>query len=1756
MRGAPPTLSEEAYSIAMTTEAIYVPCEYLVQYQSDSVWGQLPNLHPELPELTLDAHNGRAEVVTYPTCENHQYTVRAVPNEGWRFTGWSDGSTDTVHTVTVDDDMTLQAWFERIIDTTNYYVYFNFENEDEDTVWTLPAANQYGTWHLGSARSIAGYRGLYALIEEGHEANWHTLYAYTRVFLPAGMYIYHYDSENSDNNVSLALVPDSVDLPNGLIVDGHAGFPENHIDVWGTLNSFDVSDSGFYKLVVKWQWTGTDRDCNIGGVVDNILLEKSDSVVIEPCDNSYWEMMHGSVEGYGTFTYGDSVTLTAIPDRGYHFSDWGDGDTNQVRRFAARVCKKVCAHFDPDTFFVTVDTVGFHGRVVSMCSADYAGGLIDCNESGENVHSVPTYGYVRVEIAPDSGYLFFAWQDGSTDNPRTIRIYAEDWTIKPIMVEENNFISTMVIDFENVDEDSLWVFQNGDYVNRWVIDTAARSNGNRGLYVSNDNGITNNYEDIHSEVFAYRTIYLDSGNYNCSFDWRCYGEFYNLGSAYDYMTFGIWTNDGNAELFNGGNFGGQNEWKRRFCIFNIPQSGNYRLQFIWRSDNTICYPPAAAVDSIVFRKVENLDWVMINATCGENGSVEGGGYQRIGDTVTLRAIPRENFHLRGWENGDTSTVRRFVATAECGYTEYHAEFAPDTFTVTIAPSEMYTATGAGVYVVDSYYGTLPTVTVNITPIPGYVFLQWADGNTEFPRTIVLDRDTVLDPVVVPIDSVYVRQRLLGTGFEDVADDSNWTLLNGSQTNAWVIGMAAQSEGYRGLYISKNGGLSNSYDEYAASNTYAYRTVHLTAGAYLYSYDWRCYAERNYDYLRVMVYSGSTTLVVGEGLPGGGIPIDGGEQLVDRSDWQTKKGTFTVQEDGDYKIVFHWRNDYSVCHNPAAAVDNIRLQRLVPIEDCDYVPPAVDVYRSICVDDSTMFLGTVYHENGSYTVHSDYRTYDDTLYTLHLTVNSPVHEAMTDTACEEYSWNGLAYATSGEYTFPHTDVSGCLQVDTLHLTVNHAVHEATTDVACETYTWNGSAYTVSGDYIYTHIDANGCTQVDTLHLTINNPVHNATTDVACETYAWNGSAYTVSGEYRYTHLDANGCTQVDTLHLTVNHALHEATTDFACETHLWNGTWRTASGLYTYTHPDANGCTQVDTLHLTVNHAVHEATVDTACETHFWNGTWRSESGNYTYTHPDANGCTQVDTLHLTINNPVHVATTEVACVTYLWNGLWRSASGVYTYAHLDMNNCTQVDTLHLTINNPVHAAYTETACETYLWNSVWRSASGDYTYIHPDANGCTQVDTLHLTINNPVHEAYADTACETYTWNGSTYTASGNYTYSHADANGCTQVDTMHLTINNPVHVAYSEAACETYTWNGVSRTTSGVYTYSHADANGCTQVDTLHLTINNPVHAAYTNIECETYTWNGTAYTVSGEYTYSHADANGCNHVDTLHLTINNPVHEVYADTACETYTWNGSDYTASGDYTYGHPDANGCTQIDTMHLTIHMPVHAVYADTACELYTWEGSVYTATGDYTFTLIDSNGCTQVDTLHLTIHNSTAGDTAITGCDSIVWNEIAYIESATVNYTTLNVFGCDSAVTVYLTVNHSVAAEDSLTLDSSQLPYDYQGISITDSGDYTVTLATSEGCDSTVTLHVSVNQTGIAEIGDLQLVVYPNPTEGVVTIETPVVGEIAVEVFDVTGRVVLSSGQRKVDFSMLPSGTYTMRITMPNATAIRKVVRR
>jgi hypothetical protein len=315
------------------------------------------------------------------------------------------------------------------------------------------------------------------------------------------------------------------------------------------------------------------------------------------------------------------------------------------------------------------------------------------------------------------------------------------------------------------------------------------------------------------------------------------------------------------------------------------------------------------------------------------------------------------------------------------------------------------------------------------------------------------------------------------------------------------------------------------------------------------------------------------------------------------------------------------------------------------------------------------------------------------------------------------------------------------------------------------------------------------------------------------------------------------------------------------------------------------------------------------------------------------------------------------------------------------------------------------------------------------------------------------------------------------------------------------------------------------------------------------------TYTWNNwvvnnVAFTpnITKTYTVNGTDANGCKGTDQVVVTVNQPLINAGADqticsgqqatltaTGATSYTWtsgisNSTPFTptATQTYTVSGTDVNGCSGSDAVTVTLvaQPTVNAGQNLTICagdsvqltatgaSTYAWSsgtqnGGYFTPTSSQTLQVIGSAGgaCTDTDDLQITVNQGSASTQTISGLNSLTLNGQTY----------------------------------------------------TSSGTYTQVIPNQAGCDSTITLNLTMNYTGIEEHNSNFISIFPNPTTTnvVVTIPKEMIGQ-RYTLVSATGKVlaneIIKHATTTINLDQFAQGTYFLQIgTLKNPSKIVKL---
>jgi hypothetical protein len=216
-------------------------------------------------------------------------------------------------------------------------------------------------------------------------------------------------------------------------------------------------------------------------------------------------------------------------------------------------------------------------------------------------------------------------------------------------------------------------------------------------------------------------------------------------------------------------------------------------------------------------------------------------------------------------------------------------------------------------------------------------------------------------------------------------------------------------------------------------------------------------------------------------------------------------------------------------------------------------------------------------------------------------------------------------------------------------------------------------------------------------------------------------------------------------------------------------------------------------------------------------------------------------------------------------------------------------------------------------------------------------------------------------------------------------------------------------------------------------------------------------------------------------------------------------------------------------------------------------QVYTENGFNVNEAGVYNQTLQTVNGCDSIVTLTLNVNPIYNINLSTIICEgySVDINGLEISEAGVYTQNLTSVNGCDSIVTLTVSVNPTFDTTINATINTGETYAEF-GFNESEAGTYVQNLQTEAGCDSTITLVLSVNSSLLeAEIEEISF--YPNPTDSKVNFSQAIE---KVEVIDLTGKTILTfTNVKTINIESLPSGAYYLLLTNDEKTIMQKVIK-
>jgi hypothetical protein len=474
----------------------------------------------------------------------------------------------------------------------------------------------------------------------------------------------------------------------------------------------------------------------------------------------------------------------------------------------------------------------------------------------------------------------------------------------------------------------------------------------------------------------------------------------------------------------------------------------------------------------------------------------------------------------------------------------------------------------------------------------------------------------------------------------------------------------------------------------------------------------------------------------------------------------------------------------------------------------------------------------------------------------------------------------------------------------------------------------------------------------------------------------------------------------------------------------------------------------------------------------------------------AGSCTSRDTATIFISRGDSIYQTRLICPAHsvIVGSSVYTTTGLYRDTLMSLRGCRDslvVSNVILTSSVVVDQTISLCPGGSYRINAHTYSTAGLYhdTIVIPGS--CDSIVNTTLIILPTSSHTVNATICsnQTYLFNGVLRNVTGTYLDTFVNYVGCDSIETLNLTVNRTTTATISAAICPggSYLFNGVLRTVAGSYLDTFSNSVACDSVVTLNLTVLPTSVATISASICPggSYVFNGVVLTVAGTYLDTLVNYVGCDSFLTLNLSARATSTGSITTSICPggSFIFNGSVVTTAGTYLDTLTNAAGCDSVVTLNLTIRPTSTGTITTSICagRSYLFNGINRTAAGVYLDTFANYVGCDSVVTLNLSIRPTSTGTISASICSgtSYLFNGVnrtlagAYLDTFT------NYVGCDSVVTLNLTVLPTSSRAFSVNLCPGG-SYFYNGVNRTVTGTYLDTFTNYLGCDSVVTLNLLI----------------------------------------------------------------------------------
>lgn len=276
-------------------------------------------------------------------------------------------------------------------------------------------------------------------------------------------------------------------------------------------------------------------------------------------------------------------------------------------------------------------------------------------------------------------------------------------------------------------------------------------------------------------------------------------------------------------------------------------------------------------------------------------------------------------------------------------------------------------------------------------------------------------------------------------------------------------------------------------------------------------------------------------------------------------------------------------------------------------------------------------------------------------------------------------------------------------------------------------------------------------------------------------------------------------------------------------------------------------------------------------------------------------------------------------------------------------------------------------------------------------------------------------------------------------------------------------------------------------------------------------------------------------------------------------------SYTFFDQEFSEAGTHEVAVENSNGCYDKHYLNLTVNPIYNNSTHIQLCvgSSYEFAGATYTENTNIAHTFETVYGCDSVVNLNLEFVEQFETNLKDTICEGeyYLFGDEEIFETGEYTLELSSAQSCDSIVILNLIVNPTNEIILNETINEGET-FVFNNQELTETGEYVSHLINEFGCDSTVTLNLTVvTQVFTNEILYNQISVFPNPTNSILyinigNVDENIKADIFISITDIAGKEIINK-QRYVgnlDLSTFKSGIYFLNIYLKNSKLTTKLI--